>query len=103
MATETESNRAAHLRGVKVTAIASLGGILAALATPLIDPSGTSILGVSTVFGAIVVEFAVMYLLGVDVGEFGKKDQLYVAFMTLALWFITMTILLTTDTISVYG
>lgn len=103
MATETKDNRAAHLRGIKVTAVASLGGIVAGLATPFVDPTGMGIIGLATVFVAVVVEFGIMHVLGVDLSEFGKKDQLYVAFMTLALWFITMTVLLTTNSLSVYG
>ncbi len=103
MATETKNNRASHLRGIIVTAVASLGGIFAGLVTPLIDPTGMSIVGLSMVFLAVVVEFGVMHVLGVDLSEFGKKDQLYVAFMTLALWFITLTVLLTTNSLSVYG
>lgn len=86
-----------------MTAVASLGGIFAGLATPLLDPTGMSIMGLSTVFVAIITEFGIMHVLGVDLSEFGKKDQLYVAFMTIALWFITMTVLLTTNSLRVYG
>lgn len=95
MATETADKRGRHLRGVTVTGIASLAGIAAGLVTPVIDPSGTSVLGLAAVFAGIVFGMGVMYLFGIDVTNFSKKDHLFVTFMVFALWFITLTIILT--------
>jgi hypothetical protein len=44
---------------------------------------------------AIVAQFPVFRVIGIDVTDFGIKDYLYVGFMTFALWFITFSILLT--------
>lgn len=98
MATETVDGRAAHIRGITVTAVASLGGVLAGVATPYFDPSGTSTIGLGIVLATVLLELGVLRVLGIDVEEFSKKDHLYVGFMTFALWFIVMTILLTTGT-----
>lgn len=98
MATETVNGRAAHIRGITVTAVASLGGIFAGVVTPVFDPSGTSTIGLGIVLATVIVELGVLRVFGIDVQEFSKKDHLYVAFMTFALWFIVMTVLLTTGT-----
>lgn len=98
MATETVDRRAAHRRSLKVTATASIGGVIAGVITPSIATSPTDNLGLVVVVGAILIELAVMKLLRVDVQNFSTKDQLYIVFMTFTLWFITWTILLTTNT-----
>ncbi|MGZ0747778.1 MULTISPECIES: EMC6-like membrane protein [unclassified Haloparvum] len=90
-----------HARGVVVTTIACLGGIAAAIVsaafvgtTPEAASSMTS-LAVLTAF--ILVEIPVMYMAGVDITEFGAKDNLYVAFMTFTLWFISYAVLLSSS------
>jgi len=98
MATETVDRRAAHIRSLKVTAVASIGGVAAGVVTPLVATSATDQLGLAVFLGAVLVEQVVMRLLGVEVEDFSTKDHLYVAFMTFALWFITWTIILTTGT-----
>ena len=98
MATETVDRRAAHRRSLKVTAIATIGGVLAGLVTPMVAATPTDTVAIAIVFGATFVELGVMRLAGVDVGEFSTKDNLYITFMSFSLWFITWTILLTTDT-----
>ena len=108
MATETVDGRASHLRGVTVTTLASLAGILAAVGSAVVtagaaDPA-TSTIGVAMVAVAIVVQFPILQALGesglvaVDVQDFGAKDYLYVLFMTFSLWFVSWTVLLTTGT-----
>ena len=100
MATETSGGsqslgeRDPHLKSVVVTAVASLGGVAAGVV------SGAVLSGQGPTSVAVYVAFAfaglgLMRLLGVDVSEFGAKDNLYVFFMTFALWFITYGILLT--------
>jgi len=97
MATETVNRRASHIRSLKVTAIASIGGVIAGMLTPLIASSPTDTIAIAMVFAATLLELGFMRLVGVDVAEFSTKDNLYVTFMTFSLWFVTWTILLTTD------
>jgi len=99
MATESASGFSDHLRGVTITTLACLGGILAGLASAVVvgtapenaaDMQGVLIMGL-----AVFAQYPLLKLIGVDTGEFGIKDNLYVAFMTFCLWFITYAILLT--------
>ncbi|NHN57540.1 MULTISPECIES: hypothetical protein [Halorussus] len=97
MATEQASERrASHVRGVTVTAVASLGGIAAALVSAMVlGTAAKDQLGLAIVVAFVVLEMPIMQGLGIDVGDFSTKDHLYVAFMTFSLWFVTWTILLT--------
>jgi len=102
MATDTADRFSSHMRGVTVTALASVMGIVAAVAasvltadaaTPATDPMGVFVLA-----GAVLVQFPVLQVVGVDVSDFSTKDYLYVAFMTFSLWFVCWAILLSTGT-----
>lgn len=95
MASETADPKTAHRRGLKVTAIATLGGVVAGIATPMVVGGPSDTLGLTVVLGAVLLELGVMQATGVDVGEFSTKDHLYIVFMTFSLWFIVWTILLT--------
>jgi hypothetical protein len=108
MATETADARASHIRGLTVTTLASIAGILAAIGSSVVtagaaDPA-TSTTGVVVVVAAVLVQFPILEALGraglvaVEVQDFGAKDYLYVAFMTFSLWFVSWTVLLTTGT-----
>lgn len=98
MATELGEQRRAHIRGVTVTAIASLSGVGAALLSSAIA-SGAEDATAVLLFGAFVLaQFPLLRLVGIEVEEFSAKDYLYIAFMTFALWFITWGILLTSNT-----
>jgi len=83
-----------HFRSVTVTTLAALAGVLAGLASAVYvgDPQATTGLYVFAAF--LLVQFPILQGLGVDVGEFGAKDHLYVAFMSFSMWFVTWTILL---------
>lgn len=96
MATETADQKTAHRRGLKVTAIATLGGVAAGIVTPVVTGGPSDTLGLTVVLGAVLLEMGLMQASGVDVGEFSTKDHLYIVFMTFSLWFIVWTILLTT-------
>ncbi|MFB6173341.1 MAG: hypothetical protein ABEI39_01730 [Halobacteriales archaeon] len=96
MATETADPEASHRRGVKVTAVATLGGVLGGLATASIASGAGDRIGLAVAGLFVLLELAVMRLLGIEVMEFSAKDNLYVVFMSLTLWFITWTVLLTT-------
>ena len=103
MATETESEpldrRAAHVRSLVVTTIACLGGLAAGVASAAVTSGATDRLGVVVLAGVAVVELGLMRLFGVDVDDFSAKDYLYVLFMTVALWFISWGILLTSGAV----
>jgi len=101
MATDTANRRAAHVRGVTVTAIACLAGVAAAVVSAAVADGAGDTLGVYILVSAIVVQFPLFKLLemaglDLDTDEFGAKDYLYIAFMTFSLWFVCWTILLTT-------
>jgi uncharacterized membrane protein len=95
MATASE-RRASHLRGVTVTAVATLAGVAAAfVSAAVLGMEATDTLGLAIVGALVVAQYPVLKALGIDVGDFSTKDHLYVAFMTFSLWFVTWTILLT--------
>ncbi|MFA9515658.1 hypothetical protein ACERIT_00300 [Halopenitus sp. H-Gu1] len=94
-----DSGITGHARSVVVTTIACLAGIGAALVSAWYvgtsPANGGSTMAV-VVMGAFAVgQFPILKLVGVDITDFGMKDNLYVVFMTFTLWFITYTILLT--------
>ncbi|MFB6300348.1 MAG: hypothetical protein ABEH65_08825 [Halobacteriales archaeon] len=95
MATETTDRRAAHLRGVKVTSIAAIVGVIAGVLSAALATGPTDRIGLAVFVGAVFVEMGILQLLGVDIDDFSTKDHLYVAFMTFSLWFISWTIILT--------
>lgn len=94
-----ESRFSGHTRGVVVTTIACLAGIAAALASAWYvgtgEPAATSTTAVILMGAFILVQYPLFQALGIDIGEFGIKDNLYVTFMTFTLWFISYTVLLT--------
>ncbi|MFC6961920.1 hypothetical protein [Halocatena marina] len=100
MATDTADSRAAHIRGVTVTALAAILGIGAAFGSLVVvgDMAPTDVATSSTVLyvlaAAIAVQFPLLKASGI-VDEFSGKDILYVAFMTFSFWFVCLTILLT--------
>jgi len=98
MATETAERRAAHRRGLKVTALACLAGVAAGLVSSSVATGPSDTLGLAVAAAAIFASMGAMQVVGVDVSEFSTKDHLYVAFMTFSLWFVVWTILLTTGT-----
>ncbi|KPN30523.1 hypothetical protein SY89_01258 [Halolamina pelagica] len=100
MATESSRGLSDHVRGVTVTTLACLAGVIAAVVTAIVfgtDPSAVSTTTPLAVVAAFVIaQYPILYALRVDVSAFGIKDNLYVAFMTFALWFLSNTIMLST-------
>ena len=92
-----DSGISGHARGVVVTTICCLAGIAAGVVsaayvgtTVAAAQSTTAVL----VLGAFVlVQYPLYKVIGV--GDFGVKDNLYVAFLTFTLWFISYTVLAT--------
>jgi len=99
MATESASGLSDHMRGVTVTTSACLGGILAGLASAVVvgtTPEAAADIQAVLILGiAVFAQFPILKLAGVDIGDFGIKDNLFVSFMTFCLWFITYAVLLT--------
>ncbi|MFB6220539.1 MAG: hypothetical protein ABEH90_03785 [Halolamina sp.] len=100
MATESSRGLSDHLRGVTVTTLACLSGIGATVVSSVVvgmdAAAATSDISLVIVAAFVLAQYPVLYALGVDVSEFGVKDNLYVAFMTFALWFLTYAVLLST-------
>lgn len=93
-----DGKREAHVRGVKVTALSSLLGIVAGVASwavtqGVVGPGADATVGVYVLAAAVAAQRPVLPLLGKD--EMSAKDWLYVAFMTFDLWFVSWTVLLT--------
>jgi hypothetical protein len=93
--TETADPTAAHRRSLKVTTIATLGGVVAAFLSEMTVSEPTSRTGLLVLLGVVAVELGLMRLTGVEISDFSTKDHVYVLFMSFALWFITWGVLLT--------
>jgi dolichol kinase len=100
MATESDAGVSPHIRGVTVTTLASLAGITAGTVSALVTTGASDQLGLSILLVSILLQFPILYVLGIDPRDFGIKDNIYVAFMTFVLWFITWGIFLTAETFS---
>lgn len=95
MATDTGTGLSPHLRGVTVTTVATVLGMVAGVVAALITSGPDDVLGVTVLGAAILVQLPLLNVFGVDTDDFSKKDYLYVGFMTFVLWFMTWGILLT--------
>jgi len=93
-----------HIRRIVRTLIACFLGMITgyisylAGGTPdanLIQPN--LLLEILILMAGVVVQKHVMVLFRIDPSKLGSKDWFYQSFMTFALWFITLTILLTTS------
>lgn len=96
---ETEAGISPYMRGVTVTTLATLLGMAAAVLSTLFATANgepDSFRGGLFMVAAIIVQFPIYRLIGIDVDDFGAKDQLYIIFMTFVLWFVTWSLLLTT-------
>ena len=92
--TETVDPKASHRRSLKVTTIATLGGVAAAFLSEVVVTDPSSRTGLLVMLGVVAVELGLMRGFGVDIADFSTKDHFYVLFMTFALWFITWGVLL---------
>lgn len=98
MATETGEAVSPHVRGVTVTTVATVLGLAAGTASAALASSPSDTLGLLVLGVAVLVQFPLLHVVGIDVGEFSTKDRVYVAFMTFAMWFIAWGVLLTAGT-----
>ncbi|GAB6879720.1 hypothetical protein JCM17823_19940 [Halorubrum gandharaense] len=86
-----------HTRSVVVTTICCLAGIAAGVVSAAYVGTTPEAAGETTavlVMGVFVLAQYPIYKV-IGVGDFGVKDNLFVAFLTFTLWFISYTILLT--------
>ncbi|GAB3701547.1 hypothetical protein GCM10028858_16950 [Halorubrum pallidum] len=90
-----DSEITGHARGVVVTTICALAGIAAGVVsaayvgTDPVDAGSTTLVVVLAAF--VLVQYPLYKVIGVS--DFGAKDNLYVAFLTFTLWFISYTVL----------
>jgi hypothetical protein len=84
-----------YIRSITVTTVATVLGMIAGVVAHFVATSPDDITGVLVLVAAIVLQFPIYQLCGIDTSDFGMKDQLYVGFMTFTLWFVTWGILMT--------
>ena len=85
-----------YIRSITVTTTATLGGIAAGVVSTLLVEGSGGPIGLVILAAVIVLEIPILRLVGIDTGDFGTKDRLYIGFMSFALWYITWAIFLTT-------
>ena len=95
MATEAIEQRSAHVRAVTVTALASLAGIAAGIASSAFAANAGDPVALAILAALVLIQFPLLSATGV-VEEFSTKDRLFIGFMSFCLWFVTWGILLTT-------
>jgi hypothetical protein len=84
-----------YIRSITVTTVATVLGMIAGIVAHFVATAPDDITGVLVLVAAIVLQFPIYQLCGIDTSDFGTKDQLYVGFMTFTLWFVTWGILMT--------
>ncbi len=89
-----EERIAFHLRGIKMSLIPAVLGVLAGfLSSPSVLSAAHA--SISFVFLALAI-YAQKYIFplwGIDSGKFDFKAWFYVGFMTFAYWYVTWTII----------
>jgi hypothetical protein len=94
MATDTADAGAEHRRSMTVTAMTSILGVLAAFGSFFVTSGPTDRAALVVLALVVAVQFPIYQATGLK-EDIGAKDGLYIAFMTFALWFVTLTILYT--------
>jgi hypothetical protein len=103
MATESQSQRSAHVLSVTRTGIAALLGVLGAFGSWYLtqglttDAAAMNQSAHLVVLAAILIQPPLQKLLGIFKDDFGVKDFLFILFITFSMWFVTWTIILTSD------
>lgn len=95
-----------HIRRIVRTLIACFLGMITGYISFIVGGTPDAnfiqpnlLLEILILMAGIVIQKHVMLLLRIDPSKLGGKDWFYQSFMTFALWFITLTILLTTTTL----
>jgi hypothetical protein len=92
---ETDDGVSPYIRSITVTTASTAAGMVAGIAAHLVTTAPDDITGVLVLLVAIIVQYPIYKLVGIDTSDFGTKDQLYIGFMTFTLWFVTWGILMT--------
>jgi len=94
---DESSGYSQYARSVIVTTGSTLSGVLVAVLTAVsgADPQSNTIL--LPVAAAVVIQFPIYRVIGLDVDDFGTKGKVYITLMTFILWFLTWGVLLTTN------
>jgi len=95
MATDTVDGMSSHMRGLTVTTITAIAGIAAAFGSNAVASGATDITALAVVAVAVLAQFPILRVIGIEQDDLSTKDVLYIAFMTFALWFVSWGILLT--------
>jgi len=95
MATDTADGMSSHMRGLTVTTITAVAGIGAAFGSNAIASGATDFVALAVLGVAIAAQFPVLRVIGISQDDLSTKDMLYIAFMTVAIWFVSWGILLT--------
>jgi hypothetical protein len=85
-----------YMRSITVTTVATLAGIAAGIGSHMLTAGPSDTLSLAVLVAAIVVQFPIYSVVGIDTSDFSAKDQIYIAFMTFVLWFVSWSILMTT-------
>ena len=93
---DDSSNYSQFARSAIVTTGSTLSGMAVAFISALYLSSPESSTSLLLVAAAVFLQFPIYRLIGLDVDDFGMKGNIYIAFMTFILWFVTLGIILTT-------
>ncbi|MFC6951493.1 hypothetical protein [Halorubellus litoreus] len=103
MATETQSQRQAHVLAVTRTGIAAGLGVAAAFGSWFLTQDMTAAAASKDqtaqliVLAAVVVQPLLQQAMGIYKDDFGAKDFLFILLITFSMWFVTWTVILTSD------
>lgn len=97
--TETAEEMDPFVRGVTVTTLATMMGLLGGIASAVLAGGPNDIIGLGLLAIVIVVQFPVLEGFGIDTGDFGMKDRLYIFFMTFVFWFVSWGLLMTAESL----
>jgi len=84
-----------YRRSVTVTTLSTLLGIAAGILSAMFTSGPSDPIAVLILGALVAVQLPVLDAIGIDTDDFGTKDNLYIIFMTFALWFVTWTLLMT--------
>ena len=87
--------RKRHVDGIKKTIVSSILGIASgAICYHFLDPQSSNFSYLILLL-AFYIQKPIYIYLGMDANQFTWKDWFYIAFMTMILWFVSWTLLLT--------
>jgi hypothetical protein len=97
--TDTGEEIDPFIRSITVTTLATFLGMAMGVASAIVASGPNDIVGVGLLALAVVVQFPIYEGVGIDTSDFGTKDRLYVLFMTFVFWFVSWSVILTTESL----